>query len=269
MPYKKTFRKRVFKKRIPKKSKKFDLKRFVKAIVKKEDNRRMETKEAFTYSNATFFNSGIEASGDMVQILPNISKGTADNQRIGDQIVAKSLSLKGFVRFLPQPTSATNDMHYGHVAIRLMVLSLKTAPNYTAAVANAAQLSNLLKKGGTTVAFTGAISDLYAPVNTDVFTVHYNKVYYVNQSFIMQMSGAGNQSAVSVDGSKLVKFFNIRIKCKDKILKYDAGTSSDVLPSNYGPFLSAGYVYLNGNAPDTLTTNLQIGYDSKFDYEDA
>lgn len=233
----------------------------------KKVERDIEDKEAWTSSNATFFNSGIDGSADMIQIIPNIAKGVGENSRIGNQLRAKSLNIRGFVRFLPQPNTTVNTTHYGHVAIRLMVLSLKTAPNYTAAQSQASALSALLQKGGTTVGFTGAISDIFAPINSEIFTKHYNKVFYVNQSYVITGDGTTNPK-VAIDVSKLVKFFNIKVKC-NKILKYDASLSSDLLPSNLGCFLVAGYSYLNGDAPDYTTTNLQVSYDSVLRYEDA
>lgn len=232
--------------------------------------RTIENKQAYSASNATFFNSGIDSAGDMVKIIPNITRGTADNQRIGDQITAKSLNLKGFVRFVPQPSSGSvNVAKWGHVAIRMMILSLKAGPNYDVAVQNSNSLNALLKKGGTTTAFTGAISDLYADINTEIFTKHYNKVIYLNQSYVMQPAGAGNQSAVSIDVSKLVRFFNIKLSCRNKVWKYDDSLSSGLLPNNYGPFLCAGYVYMDGSSPDTLSTNLQVSWDTILNYEDS
>lgn len=230
--------------------------------------RAIENKQAFTSSNATFFNSGIDSAGDMIQIIPNIAKSVNENGRIGNQICAKSLKIKGFLRFLPQSNTTVNTTHYGHVGIRIMILTLKSAGNYTSALQQSSSLNSLLQKGGTTVAFTGAISDLYAPINRELFTVHFNKVYYVTQSYVFTGDNITNPK-VAIDVSKLVKFFNINIKCKNKILKYDSALSSDLLPSNLGMFLCAGYTYMNGDAPDSLTTNLQLSYDVIFDYEDA
>lgn len=241
----------------------------IKAIVKTEMKKDLEDKEAYSASNATFFNSGIDSSADMIRVFPNITKGTNENNRIGNEIMGKSLHIKGFLRFLPQPASGSvNVGKWSNVGIRLMILSLKPAPNYDSAVLNAGLLNNLLKKGGTTVAFTGAISDLFADVNSDVFTTHFNKVYFVSQSYLLQPTGAGNQSALAVDVSKLVKFFNIKLSVNKK-LKYDDGTSSSQLPTNYGPFMVAGYTYMDGSSPDVLSTNLQISWDVIFKYEDA
>lgn len=241
----------------------------VKAIVQTEMKKDIEDKEAYSASNATFFNSGIDSSADMIRVFPNISKGTSENNRIGNEIMGKSLHIKGFVRLLPQPTSGSvNVGKWSNVGVRLMILSLKPAQNYDSAILNAGLLNNLLKKGGTTVAFTGAISDLFADINSDVFTKHYNKVYFMNQSYILQPSGAGNQSAVAVDVSKCVKFFNIKLDVKKK-LKYDDGTSSSQLPTNYGPFLVCGYSYMDGSSPDVLNTQVQVSWDVIFKYEDA
>lgn len=266
MKFKKSFKSRKFvaKKRT---SSKYKSKKPTKKVVK-VIQKTIENKQAYSASNATFFNSGIDSAGDMVKIIPNITRGTADNQRIGDQITAKSLNIKGFVRFLPQPNTTVNTTHYGHVAIRMMILSLKASANYDVAVTNSNALNALLKKGGTTTAFTGAISDLYADINTEIFTKHYNKVIYVSQSYVFTGDNTTNPK-VAVDVSKLVKFFNIKLNCRNKVLRYDDSLSSGLLPNNYGPFLCAGYVYMNGDSPDSLTTNLQISWDTILNYEDA
>lgn len=237
--------------------------------IRKELRKNVETKHAYHTSGdgLTKFNSGITATGDMMQIMPNISQGTADNARIGDQIRGQKLNVKGYVKFDTTTSSGYNNQGNPTVLCRLMVVSLKTKPNYTEATSSSTPLSGLLKKGGTTTSFSGILSDIYAPINTDLWTVHSDRRFYLNQDYLAQYGG-GTQQIVGQDIKNTVKFFNISVKCK-KLMKYDANISSGVLPTNFGPMLLLGYSYLNADSPDTLSTKLGLQYDSLFSYEDA
>lgn len=242
---------------------------FVKKV-KTVLHNQAETKHAYhTTSNAslTYFNSGINSTGDMLQIMPNISQGTADNNRIGDQIRAQTLNLRGYLK-LDINTSGASNSDLTTVVARLFVVSLKSKPNYTEATSSASPLSGLLKKGGTTVGFTGVLSDIYAPVNTDLWTVHHDRKFYLNQSHIQNFNSTTN-AIVPVDVRNTVKFFNLNVKCKNKLLKYDANVSSGLLPVNYGPIFLLGYSFLNSASPDVLSTRVGVQYDAMMSYEDA
>lgn len=238
-------------------------------LIKKVIHQQAESKQAYTTtSNAslTYFNSGINSTGDMIQVIPNIAQGTGDNARIGDQIRAQSLNIKGYVKLDINTTGASNS-DLTSVYCRMMVLSLKTKPNYTEATSSSTPLNSLLKKGGTTVGFTGVLSDIYAPVNTDLFTVHSERKFYLNQSHIQNFNSTTN-AIVPVDVKNTVKFFNIPLKLKNKLLKYDSGVSSGLLPANYGPFLVLGYSFLNSASPDVISARVGLHYDVIMNYED-
>lgn len=236
--------------------------------VKQVLHKQVESKQAFLTSGNTLvnFNSGINTTADMLQIIPNITQGTADNNRIGDQIRSQSISLKGYIRL--SPNTSFNSSTLPAVVARLFIVSLKTKPNYTEAVSTATALGGLLKKGGTTSGFGGNLQDIYSPVNTDLWTVHADRKFYLNQSFLLQPPTLGALS-VPVDVKNTIKFFNLNVRCKNKLLKYDANISSALLPTNYGPIMLLGYAYLDGSSPDVVSTNLGLQYDVIFNYEDA
>lgn len=233
-------------------------------------HKQAETKHAFHQSSSgslTYFNSGINSTGDMLQIIPNITQSTADNGRIGDQIRAQSMNLKGYLK-LDINTSGASNSDLTSVVARLFVVSLKTKLNYTEASSSATPLNALLKKGGSTVAFTGLLSDIYAPVNTDLFTVHHDRKFYLNQSMIQNFNSTTN-AIVPLDVKNTVKFFNLNIRCKNKLLKYDANVSSGLLPTNYGPMFLLGYSFLNGASGDVISARVGTQFDVMFSYEDA
>lgn len=237
-------------------------------LVKSIIHKQAETKQAFltTGNSLTLFNSGVNTTADMLQVMPNISNSVNDNGRIGDQIRAQRLNMRGYIKL--NPNNTFNTTASPSVVARLMIVSLKTKANYTEATSTATALGGLLKLGGTTSGFSGTLQQIYAPINTDLWTIHVDRKYYLNQSYLVQPGGA-SATCVSSDIKNTIKFFNFNIRCKNRLLKYDANISSGLLPTNFGPICLLGYSYLDGTTPDVLTTNLGLQFDTIFDYEDA
>lgn len=240
---------------------------FVKAV-KKVISEQSESKHAHitTGNSLVLFNSGITATGDMLQVIPNIAQGTADNQRIGDQIRGQKLSINGYVR-LALNSESVEDRASTNVICRMMVVSLKSRNGYYQDSANSAFLSLLLKKGGTTSAFNGNLGDINAEINREVFTVHADRKFYLTQNMIAQPSTAG-LSSVALDTRGIIKFFKLNIPCK-KLLRYDSGLASGLQPTNFAPMLLLGYAPLDGSTPDIITTQVGLNYTTDFTYEDA
>lgn len=237
-------------------------------IVKSIIHKQSETKQAFltTGNSLTMFNSGVNTTADMLQVLPNITASVNDNGRIGDQIRAQRLNVRGYIKL--NTNSVFNSGTLPAVVARLMVVTLKSKPNYTEATSSATPLGGLLKIGGSTTGFNGNLQQIYAPINTDLWTVHVDKKFYLNQTYLLQPGGA-SATAQPVDVKNTVKFFNFNIRCKNRLLKYDSNVSSGLLPTNFGPIMLLGYSYLDGTTPDVVSTNLGLQFDTIFDYEDA
>lgn len=151
----------------------------------------------------------------------------------------------------------------------MMIVSLKTTQSFQDAQTLSSKIGTLLLKGGTTTSFAGNLQDLYAPINRNVFTVHHDKKFYLRQDYINTIGAAAPSTTINQDISKTVKFFNLSVKCRGRILKYDEDVGSDLLPNNFAPFILLGYSYLDGSSPDTISTKVGLCYDSVFKYEDA
>lgn len=260
------------KRRGPKRGKRFGKRRprgnFVRKV-KAVISSLTEDKQAYTTtSNASMimFNSGIDNTADIQALVPAIAQSTADNGRIGDQIRGKKLTVSGYVKL--NINDVADSTKLPNVAVRMMIVSYKNRPSYDQVTASAAPLATLLKKGGTTVGFTGVLSDLHAPINRDVFTVHHDKKFYLRQDYINAIGASVPSQYISQDVSNTVKFFKLNVPCK-KIMKYDEDVASGSWPVNYCPFLILGYTYLDGSSPDVVATNVGLSYDSIFTYEDA
>lgn len=237
--------------------------------VRKIISKDTETKQAFhtTGPSLVFYNSGIDSSGDMSQILPSISQGLEANNRIGEQIKAKSLNVKGYMKL--NVNDVADSTKLTNVIVRMMIVSLKVRSCFPDAQGSTAQLQSLLRKGGTTTGFSGVLSDIYAPINTDLWTVHHDKKFYLSQSFVNVTGASPPTTVLAQDISKTVKFFNFNVKCKNKVLKYDEDTGSDIYPTNFAPMLLLGYSYLDGSSADVLSTNVALSYEAVLNYEDA
>lgn len=238
--------------------------RNVKAVI----SSLTEDKYAYTTSGNSLikFNSGIDTTGDVQAIIPAISQGTGDNNRIGDQIRGKTLTISGHVKL--DVNEVNDSTKLPNVAVRMMIVSIKNRPSYDQVTATAAPFATLLKKGGNTVGFTGLLSDLHAPINRDVFTVHHDKKFYLRQDYINAIGPSVPSQYVAQDVSKTVKFFKLKVPCK-KIMKYDEDVASGLWPVNYCPFIIMGYTYLSGETPDVVDSKVGLCYDAMFTYEDA
>lgn len=264
-PLRKPASKRTVAKKAVAKANKSNMVKLIKSVVKTD----VEDKKAYLVSNnsnLTYFNSGINSTADMLQIFPNITQGTDSNNRIGREVIAKRLSIKGYVRL--DSNTSFNDYALSQVVCRMMIVSLKSKPNYNDATSTSTPLGALLLKGGTTTNFTGVLSDINASINTDVWTVHSDRKFYLSQDALIQPSGAGATSQ-AIDTRNAIKFFNIPIRCRNKKLKYDYNISSGILPVNYGPILLLGYSFLNATSPDVVSARVGLHFETRFDYEDA
>lgn len=239
---------------------------FVKAV-KKVIDKVAEDKQAY-YNTSTdsliTFNSGITSAGDVLQVIPSITRGTAPNERIGDKISAKYLKLSGYVRYTP--TVNLDDIGRGNIAVRIIVATPKYRLNFPDNQTTTA-INSLLKKGGTTTAFTGVLTDLYAPINTDMWTVHANRVMYITQPIWTSSGPSPPSNRTTTEYENIIKFFKINIKMK-KTLMYDSGVNFGLSPINAAPVFMLGYVYLNGASPDVANTFVSCHYSTDFRYQD-
>lgn len=247
--------KRPYKKRAMKSSTRFT--KAVQRIIHKD----AETKQAFTNLVPTSFNSGISSLGDVIQVLPNVSQGTADNGRIGDQIRAQSLTVKGAVVWSPS-VGSFGTFANSRLGVRIFIVQPRNLTDYTSVNGAYSSWQNiLLKKGGTTSAFTGQLSDLWAPINSDAIIKYYDKVFYLNGTY--QSTAVGSTQLL---GS--TKIFSHTFKLRNKLLKYDNTIGSGITPVNYAPVMLIGYCHMDGSGPDTVSTAVVAMADMILNYED-
>lgn len=259
MAGKKTTKRKFRKGRTKKRSRKTFAKR-VGAII----NKGRETKEVYNNLAQTSFNSGIDSAGDVIRILPNMANGLGEAQRIGNQVQALSLTVKGAIIYNP---SAGQFGTYSNtrLGIRMMIVQPKAYSSYDAIQANATTwLPQLLRKGLTQTAFTGVLDDLWAPINTEAITKYYDKVFMMTSP--LQSTAVGYTEFL---GSTKLFSKTFKFKGAGKVLRYDPDFNANILPTNYAPCIIIGYTHMDGSAPDTLSTAIQMNFTSFLNYKDA
>jgi len=227
--------------------------------------KNIENKQNWLTYPLASFNSTADTSADVLNALPFTQQGTAENQRIGDDIRAQKLTIRGHMISTMSPT-----LSYCRIAVRMLICQPKLTNSNTLVNSSAAQwLPYVLRTGGSNIGLNGTIESIYAPVDTDVITCYYDKVFYVTQPAAYNPSGT--QLAFQ-DTVQSTKFFSKTFNLKNKLLKYNGNFSSGNFPINYSPSVLFSYVMLDGTAPITgldPTVLMKMTFTSCLEYEDA
>lgn len=239
---------KMFKKYVAKPSKSFVRK--VKRIVDKQT----ETKVCVFQSNPTAFNQMISTSGDCLRLIPQVSPGTGQNQRIGAEIKAKSLHIRGVLTMTLGQTVAANT----RFGVRMMILRAKRFADWQQTQADfATSYSRLLE--GSVQGMNGDLANWNCPTNKEYFSVIKDK------RFIFTIG----QGSTTNEVFNAVKYYSFNIPYSKKILRYDNDYSTTD-PVNYGYVMVLGYTKLDGSVPDlAATTYLTNQYTTTLKFEDA
>jgi len=199
-------------------------------------------------------NSAI-SDADVRPILGSITQGVDDNQRIGDRVKPKSLSVRGVIGLNPE-----NNPNNKPMIVTVMLLGCKDKKT-NALVQAGAGMADLLKPniyGTEEVPWDGTTIRSTYPVNTEKFRVYYQRQFKICPGSL----GAGTREFDFVKWRHTFKASKMPAS-----LTWDEGTGDDC--NNFAPFLVIGYCYTDGSAPDVLGTRLISQCHSEFIYEDA
>jgi len=233
-----------------------------KAFVKKVNTiirANAENKQAWLTYPLASFNSAADSAADILQVMPVVAQGVTESQRIGDDIRAQKLTIKGHMI-----STLSGNLSYSRIGVRMLVCQPKFAPNSVLEGTQAGSwLPYVLRIGGGNIGLNGTIESLYAPVDTDVITCYHDKVYYISQPRLL--SDAGQQETYNS-----TKFFNVSLKLRNKLLKYNGNFSGDNRPVAFAPVILFSYVMLDGTAPIAVAPLLMsMTFTSSLEFEDA
>jgi len=241
-------------KKISKKKRNNNLVKTIQSIIHKD----AETKQSFTSIANTGYSGQINSATNVTFCLPNVGVGTSESERIGDHIRAQSLKVEGWIT---QSLSATY-INASRIVCRVFIVQPKLYTNRDEIISNApAWTAALLKRGSVETPFTGAIQDLTAPVNTDMITCYFDKLYSVSVPALVTASGA-------VDTAYSTKYFSKTFNLKNKLLKYNSSYAGGISPTNWSPVILMGYCFVNGSVATPETASVSMSFTSLLKYED-
>lgn len=235
-----------------------------RAVVRTAETKFVSTSEDHSY------NSTITSASECYPLVPQITLGTGDYQRIGDKIRGKYLIIKGHVQwdytFLQQHSTTT---YMPPSTVRIMILSqnnLKVASDVSSRVDTAHLLKDNVATG-TARGYGGGMFDNLAPINKDLFRVHMDrkvKLNWINWS--LSNSGGGGQSESQAVGNDRTKYFYCKIRI-NRNMKFDDGNGN--YPNSFAPFICVGAVSDDGNGPYSATTPYRVSTLSTLYFTDA
>lgn len=237
-----------------------------KAFVRKVQkiiHKDVETKIVVYNSNVTAFNQSINSTGDCLRLMPQISIGGNQSQRIGNTIKLQSLKIRGVLTFAVPQALAVNC----RIGVRMMILRPKAYKDWVAG-ANAfgvgsgnASYTKLLENPTLASGFNGSLQDFNNPTNSDCFSVVVDKRFYMSMSYTGTLGHTPEMFNTT-------KFVNLEVPyCRNKTLLYDDSSSE---PNQFPYFMVLGFCKLDGSVFDSsVTTNLTFQYNATARYEDA
>lgn len=228
----------------------------LRKAIKQEIFKDVENKKTMYQSGDLTFNQTLNTTTDVLQILPDVVNGTAENQKTGNVITVKSLQVRGVLTFFQPQLTASNT----RIGVRLMVIRTKRFDDYLAARSDFATNYTKLLEGQST-GWTGITADFNTPVNDDYFTVLYDKRIYFSQS----LSSANTSNS---DNRYTTAFVNFKMPMKGKKLHYDQNFDGDT-PVDFAYYMLLSYVKLDGIPDGDGTTYLKFNYNSRLDFLDA
>lgn len=213
-----------------------------------------ETKIAIYNSNVTAFNQQANSSGDCLRLIPQVSSGTGQGQRISNKLKMTSLHIRGVLTFTLGQTSNANI----RIGVRMIILRAKRFIDWQQTQSDFASSYTRLLEGSVN-GLNGDLSNYNSPCNRDYFTIVKDKRYTMSLSL-----GTSPQQV-----AQSVKSFRFKVPYSKKTLTYDENYSSTD-PVDYPYVMILSYTKLDGSLPDTAaTTYLTCQYTTALRYKDA
>lgn len=247
-------------KRTPKKA----LKKTIRQVIA----RTAEVKQVdlYVYSDSlTFYTGGSYLPNNCFPLSPytsylNLSQGVSQGQRVGNKVRTVSLIMKGSLNALAY--DAIYNPKPQPVIVKMWVYYAKASPTTLTPPA-----FDWFQLGGTSAPMTGYLTDLWAPINTDQYTVLKTKIFKIGNSIA---SGTGNQpgaQSYANNDYKLNALFSFNLtKLCPKIVRYNDNTTQ---PSSRILLMAIQCVQADGSLPASAAqTPVNLSYMMTYRYSD-
>lgn len=205
-------------------------------------------------------NSAI-SSADCYPLVQQIVSGTSAQQRIGDKLKPKSLTVRGVLALANEDLNTSQDIY-----VRVVIASQKNI-KVGSAINGGVDAGRLLRPaiaGSDMVPFNGNTQELTYPINKELFRVYMDRVFKLT-SVAADTGLAGHGSVEANAGYS--RRWQYQFKDLPASFSYDDGNGD--WANNFAPFIAIGYAFSDCTEPDLVTTRIKSNTFSLLEYEDA
>lgn len=231
------------------------VKRSVSQAVKQYVKRTIHTQTENKTQQYIGLNQSINSlTGFTLNILPQLSQGTSQVGRIGNEVCVKKGVIKGLVNLLPY-NSVTNPLCIQR--IRIMVLSMKDDNSGTLST------TGIWQYGSSALDLQANLGDTMYSINKDKFVKYYDKTFSLGSPSQSSLTNNLAGQHFSNDKFQIPFYFDFSKHIKSK-LKYNDSTS---VCTNRNMFLWITSVNADGSATAVTPAEAHVFLDLQF--EDA
>lgn len=228
----------------------------LKALVKRMIAKSTEVKSVETNINNS---SILTASYNSYTMLLPTSQGVGANNRVGNMICPKSLTIKGHVNMLPYDAT-TNSAQ-----VPIMVVLWVVKARFTNSTTTAPDFQQLLQDNGSSGTFNQLPTDVYRSINTDNFIPCAKRVFKLGTAVQAYQAGGSGQSQggfYSSHGFPYARSFSMNLtKFLKKQIKYNDTNNAC---TNDNLWLVAAAIQCNGGVVNQVPAEMHFHQQFKF-----
>lgn len=199
-----------------------------------------------------------------LNLLPALQQGTAQGQRIGNQVRLVKNTIRGHI-WLKDYSATTNPL-LAPVMVKMWVVSWKYS-NVGSGLQPTARTDydTFFQAGSSTSNFVGNLLDMERSVNTDVWTVHATKTFMLSTA---PYSSAGSPPIQYQNQQGVICHpFSFSLGKYAKSLKYNDNIAPSH-PTNHSLYLIIQTVQARGQTNGTSSSFCRYSYNQDMVYED-
>lgn len=231
----------------------------IKTYIKRIISRNTEEKRFLAFGLNQNILTVANSTPTNINVLPAPAEGTGQSDRIGNEIMVKKATLRGYVNLSPYD-STTNPNAFSPVWVKMWLVSAKNINTNT--FSNTQAATAFFRVNNSSTNFQATMRDQVLPVNTDLFTVHKVKTFKL---------GAGASStpvnpASYLDNSPMSHPFVFDLSKYVSKLVFD---ENQTFPTNKNLFLVTTASRCDGSTSSATNPLCEYHYSYDYEYQDA
>lgn len=240
-----------------------------KAAVARVLHRMLENKKArYAFTDSVVnYNSATWGTPPTTGVYPatpyptfmTVNQGLGQGDRIGNRIRTRYCALRGIL--LPQPYNAVTHPNPRPMEVLMLVFSRKDTPATYSALMN-----NIWQSGDTSFGPVSNIVDVVSRVNTDLYTLHYQRVFKIGPSINQGTGSTNTYFQIANNDFKLNQRIYVNLtKYVPKVLSFNDTGSANNRVVHVALWALSG----DGTTFGSTIVPCQFTGEFMYDYEDA